>query len=32
MTMVLDDEVLGDVMAPIVNDKIGAKINATRRS
>lgn len=32
VTMVLDDEVLGDVMAPIVNDKIGAKINATRRS
>ena len=31
VTMVLDDEVLGDVMAPIVNDKIGAKINATRR-
>ena len=31
VTMVLDDEVLGDVMAPIVNDKIGAKIQATRR-
>ena len=31
VTMVLDDEVLGNVMAPIVNEKIGAKINATRR-
>ena len=31
VTLVLDEEVLGDVMAPIVNDKIGAKINATRR-
>lgn len=31
VTMVLDEDVLGDVMAPIVNDKIGAKINATRR-
>ena len=31
VTMVLDEEVLGDVMAPIVNDKIGAKMNATRR-
>lgn len=32
VTLVLDDEVLGDVMAPIINDKIGARINATRRS
>ena len=31
VTLVLDDEVLGNVMAPIVNEKIGAKINATRR-
>lgn len=31
VTMVLDDEVLGNVMAPIVNDKIGAKIQAKRR-
>lgn len=31
VTMVLDEDVLGDVMAPIVNDKIGAKINAVRR-
>ena len=31
VTLVLDEEVLGDVMAPIVNNKIGAKINATRR-
>ena len=31
VTLVLDDEVLGDIMAPIINDKIGAKINATRR-
>ena len=31
VTMVLDEEVLGDVLAPIVNDKIGAKMNATRR-
>ena len=31
VTLVLDEEVLGDVMAPIVNDKIGAKIQATRR-
>lgn len=31
VTMVLDDEVLGDIMAPIINDKIGAKIAATRR-
>lgn len=31
VTLMLDEEVLGDVMAPIVNDKIGAKINATRR-
>lgn len=31
VTLVLDDEVLGDVMAPIINDKIGARIAATRR-
>ena len=31
VTLVLDEEVLGSVMAPIVNDKIGAKIQATRR-
>ena len=31
VTLVLDEEVLGDVMAPIVNDRIGTKINATRR-
>lgn len=31
VTLVLDEEVLGDVMAPIVDGKIGAKINATRR-
>ena len=31
VTMVLDEEVLGDVMAPIVNDKIGAKMQAVRR-
>lgn len=31
VTLVLDDEVLGDVMAPIINDKIGAKVAATRR-
>ena len=31
VTLVLDGEVLGSVMAPIVNDKIGAKIQATRR-
>lgn len=31
VTLVLDEEVLGSVMAPIVNDRIGAKINATRR-
>lgn len=31
VTLVLDGEVLGDTMAPIINDKIGAKIAATRR-
>lgn len=31
VTLMLDEEVLGDVMAPLVNEKIGAKINATRR-
>ena len=31
VTLKLDEEVLGDVMAPLVNEKIGAKINATRR-
>jgi len=31
VTLMLDDEVLGDVMAPIVNEKIGAKIQSTRR-
>lgn len=31
VTLVLDDEVLGDVMAPIINDRIGARIAATRR-
>lgn len=31
VTLMLDEDVLGDVMAPIVNDKIGAKISATRR-
>ena len=31
VTLMLDEDVLGDVMAPIVNDRIGAKINATRR-
>ena len=31
VTLVLDEEVLGSVMAPIVNDRIGAKIQATRR-
>ena len=31
VTLKLDEEVLGDVMAPIVDGKIGAKIKATRR-
>ena len=31
VTLMLDEDVLGDVMAPIVNDKLGAKISATRR-
>lgn len=31
VTLMLDDEVLGDVLAPIVNEKIGAKIQSTRR-
>ena len=31
VVMMLDKEVLGDVMAPIVNEKIGAQIQATRR-
>ena len=31
VTMVLDEETVGDVLAPIVNEKIGAKIQATRR-
>ena len=32
VTLVLDDEILGDVMAPIVNQKIGAQIQATSRA
>ena len=32
VTMMLDKETIGDVMAPLINDKIGAKVNATRRS
>lgn len=31
VTLMLDKDVLGDVMAPVVNEKIGARINATRR-
>ena len=31
VTLMVDGEELGDVMAPIVNDKIGAKIQATKR-
>ena len=32
VTLVLDDEILGDIMAPIVNQKIGAQIQATSRA
>lgn len=31
VTLVLDEDVLGDVMAPIVNEKIGARLQAVRR-
>lgn len=31
VTLMLDGEAVGEVMAPIVNQKIGAKIQATRR-
>ena len=31
VTLMVDEDVLGDVVTPLVNDRIGAKINATRR-
>ena len=32
VTLEVDKDVLGDVTAPLVNERIGAKINATRRN